>query len=78
MNFENIFTQYKARKLTEADVPDILGLYLENAEYFKYCPPRPSRETVKEDMVVLPPAKRRQTNILSVFLTVIFLLLSWI
>ena len=58
MNFENIFTQYKARKLTEADVPDILGLYLENAEYFKHCPPRPSRETVKEDMVVLPPAKK--------------------
>ena len=26
MNFENIFTPYKARKLTEADVPDILGL----------------------------------------------------
>ena len=30
MNFEIIFTPYKARKLTEADVPDILGLYLEN------------------------------------------------
>ena len=30
MNFENIFTPYNARKLTEADVPDILGLYLEN------------------------------------------------
>lgn len=30
MNFENIFTPHKARKLTEADVPDILGLYLEN------------------------------------------------
>lgn len=58
MNFENIFTPYKARKLTETDVLDILGLYLENAEYFKHCPPRPSRETVKEDMVVLPPAKK--------------------
>ena len=57
MNFENIFTQYKARKLTAADVSDILGLYLENAEYFKHCPPRPSRETVKEDMVALPPGK---------------------
>ncbi len=30
MNFENIFTPYNARKLTEADVSDILGLYLEN------------------------------------------------
>ncbi len=57
MNFENIFTPYKARKLTEADVPDILGLYLENAEYFKHCPPSPSRKTVKEDLAALPPAK---------------------
>ena len=37
MNFENIFTPYKARKLTEVDVPDILDLYLENTEYFKNC-----------------------------------------
>ena len=57
MNFENIFTPYKARKLTEADVPDILGLYLENTEYFKHCPPSPCRETVRGDLAALPPAK---------------------
>ena len=57
MNLENVFSPYKARKLTEADVPDILDLYLENTEYFKHCPPSPTRETVKEDMVALPPKK---------------------
>lgn len=57
MNFENIFTPYKVRKLTAADVPDILDLYLKNTEYFKHCPPIPSRKTVKEDLVALPPAK---------------------
>ena len=57
MNLENIFAPYKARKLTEADVPDILDLYLENTEYFKHCPPSPTRETVKEDLVALPPEK---------------------
>lgn len=57
MNFENVFTPYKARKLTEADVSDILDLYLENTEYFKHCPPSPNRETVKEDMVAFPPKK---------------------
>ena len=37
MNFENIFTPYNARKLTEADVPDILGLYLEiNVKKYKH------------------------------------------
>ena len=57
MNFESIFTPYKARKLTEADIPGILNLYSENTEYFKHCPPSPNRETVKEDMVALPPKK---------------------
>ena len=55
--FESIFTPYKARKLTEADIPDILDLYSGNTEYFKHCPPSPSRETVKEDLVALPPKK---------------------
>lgn len=57
MNFENIFTPYKARKLTEADVPGILDLYLKNTEYFKHCPPSPSYETIKEDLAALPPGK---------------------
>ena len=57
INFENVFTPYKARKLTEADISDILDLYLENTEYFKHCPPSPNLETVKEDMVALPPEK---------------------
>lgn len=57
MNFENIFTPYKAQKLTEADVPYILDLYLGNPEYFRHGLPTPSRETVKEDLVALPPAK---------------------
>ena len=46
--------------LTEADIPDILELYLENPEYFKHCPPSPSRETVKDDMVALPLAKKME------------------
>ena len=58
MNLENAFTPYdEARKLTEADAADILNLYSENAEYFKHCPPSPSRKSVKEDLVALPPAK---------------------
>ena len=57
MNFESIFTPYKARKLTEADIPGILNLYSENTEYFKHCPPNPNSKTVKEDLVALPPAK---------------------
>ena len=57
MNFENIFAPYQARNLTQADASGILALYSENTEYFKHCPPSPSLETVKEDLVALPPAK---------------------
>ena len=57
MNLENVFPPYKVRKLTEADIPDILNLYLGNTEYFKHCPPSPNFETVKEDLVALPPKK---------------------
>lgn len=57
INFENVFTPYKARKLTETDVPAILDLYSENTEYFMHCPPSPNQKTVKEDLVALPPKK---------------------
>ena len=57
INLENILAPYRARKLTEADIPDILDLYSENMEYFMHCPPSPTRETVKEDLVALPPKK---------------------
>ena len=65
INLENVFAPYKARKLTEADVSDILDLYLENTEYFKHCPPSPNRETVKEDMVAFPPKKEAADKYLS-------------
>lgn len=57
INLENIFAPYRAQKLTEADIPDILDVYSENTEYFMHCPPSPTRETVKEDLVALPPKK---------------------
>ena len=78
MNFETIFTPYKARKLTEADVPDIWDLYLENMEYFKHCPQSPSRETVKEDLAALPPAKEAADKYSIGIFDGDFLLLSWI
>lgn len=62
MNFENIFIPYKVRKLTQADIPDILELYSGNQEYFKHCPPSPSRETVKEDLFALPPKTKAEAK----------------
>lgn len=58
INFENIFKPYKARKLVKSDISDILKLYLGNTEYFRHCPPSPSREAIQDDMSALPPGKK--------------------
>lgn len=57
IGLENIFAPYTARKLTASDIPDILALYLGNPEYYRHCPPSPDRESVREDMLALPPGK---------------------
>lgn len=58
ISFENIFKPYSARKLIASDVPRVLALYSGNPEYFRHCPPSPSRETIQDDMSVLPQGKK--------------------
>lgn len=58
ISFENMFEPYSARKLIASDIPDILELYSGNPEYFRHCPPGPSRDTVRDDMSALPPGKK--------------------
>lgn len=61
MELERAFLPYAARALNEADIPAILNLYSGNPEYFLHCPPSPSRETVKNDMLgILMVSKGRQ------------------
>lgn len=48
---------YRIRRLTCDDTEEILALYLGNPMYYRYCPPPPTRESVVEDLLGLPPGK---------------------
>ena len=51
----NILTNlYNVKKLSDGDCDDILKLYNSNPQYFEYCPPKPSIDTVKDDLSALP------------------------
>lgn len=57
LNIEKISSEYTVRKLEEKDINDILELMISNPTYYKYCPPQPSINSIKEDMLALPPNK---------------------
>ncbi len=55
MNVSLMSNQYQVRQLLEEDVPDIYQLCSANHLYYEYCPPFVTEESIKEDMVALPP-----------------------
>lgn len=63
MNFEKTFGKYRAKALTESDIPAVLALYGGNGEYFKHCPPKPDENAVRDDMAALPPGKTKKDKL---------------
>ena len=49
--------KYEVRKLEESDIPQILELCQKNPKYYRHCPPEVSSETIRKDMIMLPPNK---------------------
>lgn len=45
------------RRLEETDLPQILALCGGNPQYYRYHPPLPSADGIREDMRALPPGK---------------------
>ena len=50
---------YRVRKLTESDIPAVVALCSGNPQFYQYCPPFVSEQTVLHDMQALPPKKTR-------------------
>ena len=50
----------RVRRLTEADLRELLALCEGNPLYYRHCPPAPTAETLLGDMAALPP--RRTLN----------------
>ncbi|HEM3622590.1 TPA: GNAT family N-acetyltransferase [Streptococcus suis] len=57
MKISQFSNHYKVRKITEADLEQVLALYQTNPLYFEYFPPLPSLESLANDLVDCPPGK---------------------
>ena len=47
--------RYDVRRLTDADVGEILDLCRANAQFYQYCEAEPTKEQIFNDMRVAPP-----------------------
>lgn len=57
MNISLLSAQFAVRSLSAADISEILRLCEGNPEYYRYCPPPVSAETIRSDLAALPPGK---------------------
>lgn len=48
---------YRVRRLDESDIPEVAALCKQNPQFYQYCPPFVSEQTVLQDMRALPPKK---------------------
>ncbi|HEM3703477.1 TPA: GNAT family N-acetyltransferase [Streptococcus suis] len=57
MIISNLSTSFQVRKLTDAELEQVLVLYQTNPLYFEHFPPLPSLESLANDLVDCPPGK---------------------
>lgn len=58
MNIDGLSKEYRVRPLTEQDVEAIFSLCRENTQYYEYCPPFVTPDSIRRDMRMLPPGKQ--------------------
>lgn len=54
---EHLSKQYEVRKLTDSDVAAVYALCRGNPQYYQYCPPFVTEDSICADMAALPPHK---------------------
>lgn len=57
LDISKLSTVYSIRRMRENDVSIILNLENGNPLYFNYCPPKPSKQSVLNDLHALPVGK---------------------
>ncbi len=60
MKINQLSKIYHAKKITDNDVTSVLEVCNSNPLYYKYCPPKPTVDSIKEDMQALPPNKEQE------------------
>ena len=57
LDIERASAHYTVRLLTEADIPDLYQLCVSNPRYYSYLKCEPDPETLKGELIALPPGK---------------------
>ena len=57
LNIEKLSTDYQVKRLTAGDAGKTYALVETNSNYYNFCPPRPNRHTILEDIKVVPANK---------------------
>ena len=65
MNYTDFSTDYTVRKLTSDDIPMVFDLCWKNQRFYEHCPPFVTPQSIRDDMVALPPRKTAADKVLS-------------
>ena len=57
MNLQCLSKHFKVKRITEESCLEVLRLCEGNPMYYKYCPPKPTKISICEDLKKLPPKK---------------------
>lgn len=57
MNIQSLSAKYLVKRIEDADIPEVFALCKGNSLYYQYCPPPVTKESIKKDMLALPPGK---------------------
>jgi RimJ/RimL family protein N-acetyltransferase len=60
LNIELLSEKYLVRRITEADVSEVVALCKGNPLYYEHCPPFVTQESVNRDRVALPVGKTKE------------------
>ena len=52
---EELSERYAVRRLTAAELPALLALCRSNPQFYRFCPPAPSEESLRIELAALPP-----------------------
>lgn len=55
--FEKLSKKYNVKCLGDTDVATVFALCKENPQYYQYCPPFVTEDSIRADMAALPPRK---------------------
>ncbi|MQS75681.1 GNAT family N-acetyltransferase [Companilactobacillus halodurans] len=57
IKIEDLSKKFQVKKLTPSDASTVLNLANSNSSYYNFCPPRPTRHSILEDINVVPADK---------------------